>query len=50
MRLIAADIDGGNAKVGPRNAGTRGTDARLLRRSLRPTPVFLLIERSIKNR
>ncbi|WP_258179054.1 hypothetical protein [Burkholderia multivorans] len=28
MRLIAADIDGGNAKVGPRNARRRGANAR----------------------
>ncbi|MBU9146806.1 DUF4639 domain-containing protein [Burkholderia multivorans] len=41
MRLIAADIDGGNAKVGARNAGTRGTNARLPRRWLRPTRFFV---------
>jgi len=49
MRLIAADIDGGNAKVGPRNARTRGANARAAPIAA-SDPVFLLIERSIKNR
>ncbi|WP_261509093.1 hypothetical protein [Burkholderia multivorans] len=49
MRLIAADIDGGNAKVGPRNAGTRGANARAAP-VVAFDPGFLLIERSIKNR